>query len=80
LWKRENFLKATHKGRVAYKDHLGFFIQPADDEIALVGFNNVDPNELPEGFAVGDKVEFVLDQKSKGVNASKWSKVEENKD
>lgn len=77
---REDFFAQEHEGVVAFKDGLGFFIQPEDDERALVGFLDVDPNKLPEGFEVGQKVKFKLDRESQGANASKWEKVEDKQE
>ncbi len=67
------------RGKVAFVEGLGFFITPKDNDHAVVGFNNLDPDELPEGLNVGDEVSFSLDEESKGVNAAKWTKIEPEK-
>lgn len=76
---REAFLARPHLGVVSYENGLGYFIKPEDgNDNAIVGFNGIDPNELPENFQVGDKVEFHLDRESQGINASQWTKVEDD--
>jgi len=63
-------------GIVVEKDGLGVYIQPDDDDHAVVGFNLKPLNEVPEGLKLGDKVKFVVED-PKDTNATTWSKIEE---
>jgi len=69
-----------HSGVVTHINGLGYFIQPDDRDNAVVGFNKIDPDKLPESFKIGDKVTFFLDEESQGANASKWERVEDKKE
>jgi hypothetical protein len=63
-------------GSVVYKEGLGFYIQPNDDEYAVVGFPPIQQKNfetLPENYHIDDKVRFSLEPNHDG-NARTVSK------
>ncbi len=62
-------------GVLVHREGLGYYIQPDDDNHAVVGFPELRPDELPEGFEVGDKIRFNMDPERSG-NAARYSKIE----
>lgn len=65
----------TNTGVLVQREGLGYYIQPDDDEYAVVGFPELGHDELPEGFNVGDKIRFSMDP-NRSANATRYSKIE----
>ena len=61
------------KGIVREAPGLGVYIQPSDDDKAVINFERDmhpggDFDKCPNGFEIGDQIEFTIDPESK-VNA-----------
>lgn len=64
-----------YTGVLVEDEGYGYYIQPDIDDLKVVGFPGLKPNEIPDGLNVGDRIEFTLDPDRSG-NASKYSKIE----
>jgi hypothetical protein len=73
--KSEGGQPSVSTGEIVRVGGLGCYIQPDTDEHAVVGFPGIEPDELPDGFNVGDRIEFRMDTDRSG-NAKEYGKIE----